>query len=170
MRIAPLVLIVALGSVPAGCSAPVDLKQALQLEDVSGGYRDAGIVDGRNKIVPSITFKLKKSTDRNISPLALNLSFRKLPPPGVTPPPGTPAEEEWDDWYAQNVPFNGNETGLLTYKINAGYTGDPPQSRADILKNTHFQDVRVHIFAKHSSSQWIEIGQYTIPRQLIVSQ
>jgi hypothetical protein len=65
------------------------------------------------------------------------------------------------------VPFQGNETAPLTYKINAGFTGDPPQSRADILKNSHFQDVRVHIFAKHSSSQWIEIGQYDIPRQLL---
>jgi len=65
---------------------------------------------------------------------------------------------------AQLVP---RPSALLTYKITAGYTGDPPQSRADILKNSHFQDVRVHIFAKHSSSQWIEIGQFDLPRQLI---
>jgi len=25
----------------------------------------------------------------------------------------------------------------------------------------------VHVFAKHSSSQWVEIGQYVLPRQLI---
>ena len=167
MRIAPVLLLVGLGSLPIACSAPVDLKQTLQVEDVSGGYRDAGIVDGRNKVVPSITFKVKKSTDRSLNPLSLNIAFKKLPPPGTTPAPGSPAEEEWDEAFSANVPFNGNETGLLTYKIGAGYTGDPPQSRADILKNSHFQDVRVHIFAKHSSSQWTEIGQYTIPRQLI---
>jgi hypothetical protein len=164
-RVAP-VFILALG-LTAGCGKPVDLKQALQVTDVAGGYHDAGIVDGRNKVVPIITFKLKKSTDKSVSPLALNLSFRKLPPPGVTPAPGSPAEEEWDDAFTQSVAFQGNETAPLTYKITAGYTGDPPQSRADILKNSHFQDVRVHIFAKHSSSQWVEIGQYTIPRQLV---
>jgi hypothetical protein len=167
MRIAPAFLALTLGLTMAGCGAPVDLKQVLQLEGVTGGYRDAGIVDGRNKVVPSITFKLKKSIDKSISPLSLNLSFRKLPPPGITPAPGSPTEEDWDDAFTQSVAFQGNETAPLTYKINAGYTGDPPQSRADILKNTHFQDVRVHIFAKHSSSQWIEIGQYTLPRQLI---
>jgi len=167
MRIAPAILALVLGVAMAGCGAPVDLKQVLQIEGVSGGYRDAGIVDGRNKVVPTLTFKLKKSTDKSISPLSLNLSFRKLPPPGATPPPGSPKEEEWDDAFTQSVPFHGNETAPLTYKIGAGYTGDPPQSRADILKNSHFQDVRVHIFAKHSSSQWIEIGQYDIPRQLI---
>src|SRR5437868_1370418 len=126
-RVAPLFML-ALGLTAAGCSAPVDLKQTLQIEDVSAGYRDAGIVDGRNKVVPSITFKLKKSTDRGISPLSLNLSFRKLPPPGIKPAPGSPAEEEWDDAFSQSVPFQGNETAPLTYKINAGYTGDPPQS------------------------------------------
>ena len=167
MRIAPVVLIVALGAALPGCGTPVDLKQVLQVEGLTGGYRDAGIVDGRNKIVPSITFTLRKSTDRSITPLSLNLSFRKLPPPGVTPAPGSPTEEEWDDAFTQSVAFDGNVTAPLTYKINAGYTGDPPQSRADILKNSHFQDVRVHIFAKHSSSQWTEIGQYTIPRQLL---
>ena len=170
MRIAPGFIILAFGLGITGCAAPVDLKQVLHVEDVSGGYRDAGIVDGRNKVVPSITFRLKKTTDRSLSPLSLNLAFKKLPPAGTTPAAGSPAEEEWDEAFSANVKFNGNDTGPLTYKINAGYTGDPPQSRADILKNSHFQDVRVHIFAKHSSSQWVEIGQYTIPRQLVVSQ
>jgi hypothetical protein len=167
MRIAPGLFALVLGLMLTGCSAPVDLKQVLQIENISGGFRDAGIVDGRNKVVPSISFTLRKSTDRSITPLSMMLSFRKLPPPGVTPAPGSPTEEEWDDAFTQSVAFDGNVTAPLTYKINAGYTGEPPQSRADILKNSHFQDVRVHIFAKHSSSQWTEIGQYTIPRQLL---
>lgn len=166
MRIASAALVLAIG-LTAGCSAPVDLKQVLQISELSGGYRDAGIVEGRNKIVPSISFRLRKSTDRSLDPLSLNLAFKKLPPPGVTPAPGSPAEEDWDEAFSANVRFTGNDAGLLTYKINAGYTGDPPQSRADILKNSHFQDVHVHIFAKHSSSQWTEIAQFTLPRQLI---
>jgi hypothetical protein len=167
MRIVRAALTLAIIGMAAGCGKPVDLKQTLQLTDVRGGYRDAGIVEGRNKIVPTISFRLKKSIDSSLSPLSLNLAFKKLPPQGMTPAPGSPAEDEWDDTFSANVQFNGNDTGLLTYKLNAGYTGDPPQSRADILKNSHFQDVRVHIFAKHSSSQWTEIGQYTLPRQLI---
>jgi hypothetical protein len=166
MRIVSAALVLAIG-LTAGCSAPVDLKQVLKISDLTGGYRDAGIVDGRNKIIPSISFRLTKSTDRSLDPLSLNLAFKKLPAPGITPAPGSPTEEDWDDAFSANVRFTGNDTGLLTYKINAGYTGDPPQSRADILKNSHFQDVRVHIFAKHSSSQWTEIAQFTLPRQLI---
>jgi hypothetical protein len=167
MRHAAPAALLAVALLATGCSKPVDLKQVLQMTDVSGGYRDAGIVDGRNKLVPSITFRLKKSVDDSLRPLSLNLAFKKLPPAGITPAPGSPAEQEWDEVFTQSVPFDGNQTALLTYQPKAGYTGDPPQSRADILKNTHFQEVRVHVFAKHSSSQWVEIGNYTIPRQLL---
>ncbi len=164
MRIlAPVLLAVLV----AGCSPPIDLKQVLQVTDIVGGYHDAGIVDGRNKLVPSVTFRIRKSIDGDIRPLSLNVVFKKLPRPGVAVPPGSRGEEDWDEVFVQNVPFNGNQTAPLTVQTKAGYTGDPPQSRADILKHSQFQDVRAHIFAKHSASQWVEIGTYDIPRQVL---
>jgi hypothetical protein len=36
-----------------------------------------------------------------------------------------------------------------------------------MLKNSQFQDMRVHIFAKHSSTQWVEIATYDVPRQVL---
>jgi hypothetical protein len=166
MRVPTLTLL--LGAVLlAGCSRPVDLKQALQVTDPTAGYHDAGIVDGKNKLVPSITFRLKKSTSDSLRPLSLNVVFKKLPRAGTAVPPGTPAEEDWDEVFMQSVPFEGDQTPPLTVTPKAGFTGDPPQSRADILKHSMFQDVRVHVFAKHSSSQWVEIGSYDIPRQVL---
>lgn len=165
MRIlAPAVLLAVL---TAGCGQPVDLKQALQVTDLTGGYHDAGIVDGRNKLVPTLTFRLKKSTDADIRPLSLNVVFKKLPKPGTAVPPGSPAEADWDEVYVQSVPFDGNQTAPITIRTTAGYTGDPPQSRADILTHSMFQDVRVHVFAKHSATQWVEIGTFDIPRQVL---
>jgi hypothetical protein len=151
----------------SACSRPVDLKQSLQVTELSGGYHDAGFVDGRNKVVPSITFRLKKSTDDSLRPLSVNIVFKQLPKAGTAVPPGQPAESDWDEVFKQSVPFNGDQTDVLTVLANAGYTGDPPQSRADILKHSQFQDVRVHIFAKHSSSQWVELAQFDLPRQLL---
>ena len=165
MRILAAALLLSL--VSAGCSRPIDLKQVLQIADLSGGYSDAGIVDHKNKLIPSITFRLKKTTDAGIRPLSLNVVFKKRSPSGVAGAPGSPAEEDWDEAFVQNVPFEGNQTGLLTIRPKAGYTGDPPQSRADILKHSQFQDVRVHIFAKHSASQWVEIGTFDVPRQVL---
>jgi hypothetical protein len=151
----------------AACGRPVDLKQALQVTDLTAGYHDAGITDGKNKLVPSITFQLKKSTNDSLRPLSVNVAFKKLPRAGVVVPPGSPAEEDWDEVYIQNVPFDGNQTAALTVTAKAGFTGDPGLSRAEILKHSLFQDVRAHIVAKHSSSQWVEIGAFDIPRQVL---
>src|ERR1700745_3794097 len=90
----------------AGCSPAVDLKQVLQVTDVVSGYHDAGIVDGKNKIVPTITFRLKKSTQESLRPLSVNVYFKKLPVAGTAVPPGSPAEEDWDDKYIQSVRFD----------------------------------------------------------------
>jgi hypothetical protein len=167
MRRLPVALVLTLPLFVAGCSKPVDLKQVLKVTDLSGGYYDAGIVDGRNKIVPSITFRIAKSTDDGLRPLSVNIVFKQLPKAGTVVAPGQPAENDFDEVFKQSVPFNGSQTDLLTVRATAGYTGDPPQSRADMLKHSLFQDMRVHVFAKHSSSQWVEIAQLDLPRQIL---
>src|SRR3954471_14636159 len=103
----------------AGCCKPVDLKQALQVTDLSGGYFDAGIVDGRNKIVPSVTFRIKKSTDDSLRPLSVNVVFKQMPKPGTAVAPGQPAENDFDEVFKQNVPFSGDQTELLTVRAPA---------------------------------------------------
>lgn len=170
MRILAPAAAVALAVSAAGCSPSVDLKQSLQVSDVKAGYFDAGVVDGKNKLVPSVSFKLKKSVSDSLRPLSVNVAFKQLPQTGTAVPPGSPAESDWDEVFIQNVRFEGNESALLTLKAKNGYTGDPPQTRADMLKNKYFQDVRVRVFAKHSASQWVEIATLDLPRQLILAQ
>lgn len=145
------------------CSASVDIKQAVEVADASSGWFDAGIVDGKNKVVPSVTFKLRKKPEADLSGVALNIAFRYVPEPGSN------VEEPWEDFYVQRAEFkNGNETDPLVVRLPNGYTGDPPQSRAEMLKNSHFRDVRAHIFARVTSAQWVEIGAIDVQRQLIV--
>jgi hypothetical protein len=147
----------------AGCSGSVDMKQALEVADATSGWYDAGIVNGKNKIVPSVTFRLKKSPDADLSGVALNVVFRH------PAPAGTNVEEDWDEVFIQRADFrDANETPPLTVRPEKGYTGDPPQSRNDILNHSQFRDVRARIFAKASSSQWVEIGTVDVRRQLIV--
>ena len=147
----------------AACSASVDIKQAVEVADASSGWFDAGIVDGKNKIVPSVTFKLRKKPGANLSVIALNIAFRYVPPPGSN------VEEPWEDFFVQRAEFkDGNETEPLVVRLPNGYTGEPPQSRLEMLKNSQFRDVRARIFAKYSSSQWVEIGAVDVQRQLLV--
>ena len=140
----------------AGCAKPVDLKQAVEVTDVATGWFDAGIVGGKNKLVPSVTFRLKKPADANIS-LSLNVVFKEE---GAT--------EDWDDVFVQQVKFpDGSQTAPLTVRPEKGYTGDPPQSRSDMLNNSRFRDLTAQIFAKQSSTQWIELQRVKIARQIL---
>jgi hypothetical protein len=151
-------LAVCLAALLAGaCGKPIDIKQAIQVTDVSSGWFDAGIQNGKNKLVPSVTFKLKKNGDVNISSISLNLTFIFID-----------TQEHADDVFVQSVAFEGAETAPIVVRSQWGYTGDPPQTRAEMLKNSHFRDMEVQIFAKQSSSQWVELQRVRIARQLLI--
>lgn len=146
----------------AGCTSNVDIKESVEIADASAGWYDAGILDGKNKIVPSVSFRLRKKQDVELRGVSLNVVFRRPPSPGAT------TEEDWDEVFMQNAAFDeGSQTALLTVRPEAGYTGDPPQTRLEIMKHSQFRDVRARIFAKHSSTQWVDLGTIDVPRQLI---
>jgi hypothetical protein len=149
---------VCLALVSAGCQKPADLKQALQITDVSTGWFDAGIVAGRNKVVPSVTFTLKKTPGFDLPWVSLNGVFSMVD--------GQPSDLD-DDIYVQRVDFTGDQTAPITIQGTTGYTGDPPQSRADLLRHTQFRDMKVKVFVKQSSSQWVQLNETPIVRQLL---
>jgi hypothetical protein len=158
-----LVVLIPLALSSASCTPSVDLEQALEVTETGSGWYDAGIVDGKNKVVPTVSFRLRKKADIDLDGVSLNVVFRHPPAAGSTD------EEDWDEVFIQNATFSeGSQTPLLTVRTEKGYTGEPPQSRLEMLKNSYFRDVRARIFAKHSASQWVDIGSIDVQRQLIV--
>jgi hypothetical protein len=151
--------VVGVALAPAACQKPVDLRQAVHIEELTGGWYDAGIVEGSNKLVPSVTFTIRRTPGLDVSPLQLNVVFKRIV---------DRAEEDWDEFYVQRVDFPNNaENTTLTVRPAAGYKGDSGQSRAEMLKNSQFRDVRAIIFAKHSSANWVELARHDIPRQIL---
>jgi hypothetical protein len=140
----------------AGCGPSIDLKQAVQVTDVSSGWFDVGVQNGLNKLVPSVKFTLKKNGDVTLSSVSLNLTFIF-----------TDTQEHADDVFVQSVPFEGAQTAPIVVRSQWGYTASPPQTRAQMLENSHFRDMEVQIFAKQSSSQWVEVQRVKIARQLL---
>ena len=145
--------------VHAGCGPDIDLTKGLQVEIVSTGWLDAGIVNGRNKLVPTVSFRLKNLSDRKLSTLQVNARFSRV--------------NETEEWGNGFVTAAGSEglapgaaTATLTLKSQLGYTGSD-ESRAEMLQNTHFVDARVELTAKYASTQWKHMGEYRIARQLI---
>ena len=89
------------------CSQPVDLKQALEVTDVTSGWFDAGIVGGRNKIVPSVRVKLRKRSPVGLDRVAINALFRAA----------DGKESELDsEVFLQRVDFESAETAPITLR------------------------------------------------------
>ena len=149
----------------ASCSQPVDFKQALQVTEVSGGWYDFGIVDGKNKLVPSVTFRIKKPADVRLNSVSLNVHFKKIVDPSK---PGLEGEQEFEEVFLQMVAFaEGTQTALMTVRSPTGVTGDVPQTRAEMLQHRLFQDVRARVFAKQSSTTWVDLLAFDIPRTVL---
>jgi hypothetical protein len=151
----PFLLLAVIAS--PGCGPLVDLTKGLQVVDVSTGWHDEGIVNGKNKLVPSVVFKLKNVSDQPLPVLQVNAVFRRVNDPN-----------EWGAVFLA-VPQSGPLqpaaiTQALTINSHLGYTGEDP--RADMLKNSQFVDAKVEIYAKYASAQWARIAEYPIERQL----
>jgi hypothetical protein len=147
-----------LGLGAAACGEDVDVQQALQLTDVVTGFYDIGIVDGKNKIVPSISFQVRNAAASTVSSVQLNAVFRVVGD-----------EEELGSAFVRGIDASGLEPGATTgpfvLRSSLGYTGEQP--RAQMLQHRDFRDVHVEIFAKHGSRQWVRLGEHKIERQLL---
>ena len=152
-------LIVCLGIlfVMAGCRSR-EVEKDLTITDIHTGWYDAGVVNGQNKLVPSITLRLQNVSSEPISRVQINAVFRRVGEP-----------EEWDAHFVRGIGPDGLAPGAkgeeLVLRSERGYTGQ--QSRLQMLQNKEFVDARVEIFGKHGSRNCVKIGDYTIDRQLL---
>jgi hypothetical protein len=143
----------------SSCGPTVDLAKGLQVTIVDTGWYDAGIVNGQNKLVPSVTFQLKNVSDQTLTSVQVNALFRRVT-----------EKDEWGDGFITVAGSSGlapnAETAPLTIRSQRGYTGSD-QSRQEMLANSHFVDAKVEILAKYGSTQWKRLGEYPITRRLI---
>ena len=177
--------IVAAVVVLAGCSgSQVAIDQALSVEDITTGWLDVGIDDfGRNKLVPTISFRLANQSNESVRTLQLNGVFRRCvveyagqpePVSEVSPADSTAGTcagemQEWGSSYLRAVGREGLEPGAatepFTMESGLGYTGE--QARLDMLQHRQFVDVKVEVFVKRQSDRWVKLGEHPIDRQLL---
>lgn len=142
----------------AGCRARV-VEQDLRITDVRTGWYDAGIVDGQNKLVPSVTFRLQNVSDEPIQNVQLNAVFR-----GVDQP-----DKSWGDHFVRAIDSDGLDAGAtggaIVLRSPFGYTSTEP--RLTMLEHSGFIDAIVEIFGRHRSRPWAKMGEFTIDRQLL---
>ncbi len=152
--------LIAVLALPGCTSRQVDLPKVLQISDVTTGWFDAGIVEGgKNKLVPTISLRLKNAGTQPIESVQLFAKFMRL---GEIEEWGTPP-------YVRAIGPEGLAAGQLSppmiLRSNLGYTGEQP--RLDMLRNSSFVDARVEIFAKYRASNWVRLSEFRIARQLL---
>ena len=143
----------------AGCGHKFDVEKSVKVTDVHTGWYDASIQDGKNKLVPSITFKLQNVSTEPIESVQILAVFRQV---GDT--------QSWGDHYATGIDRDGLPAGQITpgflvLRSNLGYTGT--ESRLQMLQNRNFVDAKVDVLGKHGGPTWYKLGEYKIDRQLL---
>lgn len=154
-----VLLAIAAGVFVAGCGHDFDVEKAVKITEVHTGWYDAGIQEGKNKLVPSISLKLQNVSSEPVESVQVNAIFRRVGEP-----------EAWGEHFAtaidrDGLPAGQTTPGYLVLRSNLGYTGT--ESRLQMLQNKQFVDAKVEIFGKHGSRTWQKLGEYPIDRQLL---
>jgi hypothetical protein len=156
-----VVFAILVSTLTAGCGPSVDLVAGLRVEGVASGWRSAGVQNGLNKLVPSVSFTLKNVSGETLPLLQVNAVFRR-------------SGEETSEWGARFSPAAdskglgpGESTQVLMLSSDLGYTGS--DAWEDMLRNTKFVDVDVDVFAKYGSAQWVRLGRFPVQRQLMAA-
>jgi hypothetical protein len=143
--------------VSGGCQSR-EVEKDLRITEVKTGWYDAGLVNGQNKLVPSVTFRIENISQEAIDGVQINAIFRRVNEP-----------EAWGDRLIRGVGDEGLEPGAtgrtLVVRSERGYTGD--ESRQQMLKNSQFVDATVELFGKHGSRTWVKMAEFQIDRELI---
>jgi len=159
MRASAWLLILLALTISVACGPTVDLTKGLQVTILNSGWYDLGIVNGQNKLVPTVAFTLHNTSDQKLATLQINALFRRVT-----------ENTEWGSGFLTVVGSQGLAPGAttdpITIKSQLGYTGSD-QSRQEMLQNTHFVDAKVELFGKYGSTQWVLLGTYPITRQLL---
>jgi hypothetical protein len=148
----------------ATCSAPVDLARNCRISPETTGWFDAGITeDGKNKLVPSIVFRVSNTGSRSLGQVQFNCLFKRV---------GDPEEHSAVLLRGASVGVDdlapGATTGPITVRAPQGYTGTEP--RVTMLGNRLFVDFKVEIFGKAGSATPVKLGEFPIKRQLLAMQ
>ncbi len=142
----------------AGCNR-VKPVEVLEPVDVTTGWYDAGILeDGKNKLVPSVSLKLRNKSSEPIDGVQINAIFRRV-------------NEAGDVGRALRVGGAARSAGArpghrrLVLRSELGYTGEQP--RMQILQHKDFIDAKVELYLKKGSQVWAKLGEFPIERQLL---
>jgi hypothetical protein len=157
-RGATLVLLAIACAISASCASEPRASDVLRVIDPVSGWLDAGIVDGQNKLVPTLSFRVTNGGQAKVSYVSFNAVFHVINDP-----------EELGSALLKGIGGEGlapgQTIGPYVARSQLGYTSPAP--RLEMLQHSQFKDAQVELFVKHRSSGWVKLAEYKIQRQLL---
>lgn len=144
--------------VAAGCES-VDLKTAVQVADVSTGYYDNGVAaNGYNHLVPSVTFSLRNTSDKELSSVDVVVMYWAA---------GQDAEQ--DESLMKVIGGSGLPPGATSDPVvsrsKVGFTLEQP--RAELFTHDGFVDWTAKLFLKRGG-KIVPAGEFKIDRRILL--
>jgi hypothetical protein len=141
----------------AGCGRQIDLATALSVSEVFSGYYDFGIVKGENKLVPSISFKLKNVSAAPVTQVQVIVSFW---------PKGADGEKDSKEvtGIGGTAVAAGSSSDPILVRSAIGYTLDQP--RSELFTHSGFKDFTAKVFVKREG-KIVPLGEFTIEHRII---
>jgi hypothetical protein len=156
-RFCARLILVALVVAGTGCGPNVDLTEALEVTDVSTGYFDNGMKDGAHHLLPTVRFKVRNTTDVELTGLQVTVQFWKA---------GAQGEFESRLFSGVAIP-PGGETEERLVRTEIGYTLENPNI-TELFEHSQYQDFTVRFFARRSG-QIVQIGEVPVERRILTS-
>jgi hypothetical protein len=141
----------------SGCGPRIDLSKHLAVTDVFTGWYDDGMHDGLNRLVPTISFKLKNTGPAAFAAVQLTVSFWL-----------EGADGEWDSAQVRGIGSEalavGDSTDPILVRASVGYTIEAPGG--ETFSNTHFKDASAKIFARRGGVI-VQLGEFKLDRRIL---
>jgi hypothetical protein len=157
MRVIAALAIAASATLAASCGAEADLAKSVEIADVQSGYYETGYVDGKAKIVPSATVRVKNVSDHEIDGFQISASFWIVGDDGMK-----------DEVVIPTLVARGLAAGAtsdaITLRANFGYTVEGARNEA--FQNSYFRDYTIKVFGK-VNGRIAKVGEFTVDRRFL---
>lgn len=146
----------------ASSCAQVDLKTVLEVQELTSGYHDAGVIEGGlNKLVPSVTFRIKNVSAETVKSVDVVIFFW-----GVR----DEQPQELDEVIIKAIGSDGLAPGALSDPIvvhsKQGFSLEQP--RAELFNHRLFRDTTARLFMKRGG-KIVPFGEFVTERRLLLA-
>jgi hypothetical protein len=141
----------------AGCGPRIDLTK-LSVTDTFTGYYDNGVKDGKNHLVPSISFRLQNDGTVPANQVQLTVAFWRAGDDGELD------SREVLGIGSEPIPPGAASPEPILVRSGVGYTQEGP--RAELFAHSLFKDFTVKILAKRDG-KIVPIADIKVDRRLI---